>query len=101
MTAPDVDPPEATAPPRAPLTRPAPGRSLAPLSLLMRDVAIARALLAQQRQTGASRASVDEARAQVVAALTSYTAALAARQLPVPYALRDELRLQLRIPKNR
>lgn len=99
MTAPESDPPETTAPLRPP--RPSPGASLAPLSLLMRDVAIARALLAQQRQGGASRASVDEARAQVVAALTSYTAALAARQLPVPYALRDELRLQLRIPRNR
>jgi hypothetical protein len=67
----------------------------------MRDVAVARAVLAQHRQAGSSRASVDEARAQVIAALSSYTAALAARQLPVPYALRDELRLQLRIPRNR
>lgn len=33
----------------------------------------------------------------MVAALVAYTAALTACRLPVPYLLRDELRLQLRI----
>lgn len=38
------------------------------------------------------------ARATVLRALEAYVAELDARQLPIPYALRDELRIQQRVP---
>lgn len=72
-----------------------------PLPVLLRDLAHARAVLAQRRHGGAARGSVDDAREQMVVALSSYTAALAAHRLPVPYALRDELRIQLRVSGRR
>lgn len=63
------------------------------LTALLRDLCRARQVLAQRRRGGASKGSLDDARADMVAALSSYTSALSARGLPVPYLLRDELRL--------
>jgi len=80
---------------RQPAYRAAPG---APLAVLLKNVVDARAVLAQERQrAGATRGAGDPARAQVLSALKAYTAALEVRGLPVPYALRDELRIQQRV----
>lgn len=75
-----------------------PARATIPLDLLLRDVVLARAMLAAERQRpGKPSGSSDSARVQMVFALKAYTSALEARQLPVPYALRDELRIHQRI----
>lgn len=70
---------------------------LVPLVVLLRDVVEARARFAQERRQPATPpGSADAARRQMLAALKAYTAALEARGLPVPYALRDELRIHQR-----
>lgn len=68
------------------------------LAQLHADVVRARGYLAAVRRaplTGGDR--IGTARSEVLAALEAYTAALESQQLPVPYALRDELRLHQRV----
>jgi hypothetical protein len=68
------------------------------LSVLLNDVVRARATLAQQRRMPQNKLEPSGmARAAMLSALEAYTAALDARRLPVPYALRDELRIQQRV----
>jgi hypothetical protein len=68
---------------------PAPGR---PLSGLLHDVKEARAGLRAARSKGRGELT-RSAQEQLVASLTLYVEGLAGRRLPVPYLLRDELRL--------
>lgn len=65
-----------------------------PLQRLRDDVIQARSMLADRRHAGASNMSMDQGRGHLLATLESYTAALRQWGLPVPYALRDELRTQ-------
>ena len=51
-------------------------------------------MLAIRRHAGASPTSMDQVRGHLLGTLESYTAALRQWGLPVPYALRDELRTQ-------
>ncbi len=65
------------------------------LAVLLQDLRDARADLARARRTpGNAPGSGNAARARVIAALEAYAAALEVRRLPVPYALRDELRIR-------
>lgn len=64
------------------------------LPLLLGDVIHARLALAQLRHACLSPGSIEEARAQMLTALEAYTTALRVLNLPVPYGLRDELRMQ-------
>jgi hypothetical protein len=74
---------------------PAAGNALA---VLLNDVVRARETLAQQRRMPQNKLEPSGmARAAMLSALEAYTAALDARRLPVPYALRDELRIQQRV----
>lgn len=74
--------------------------AVVPLTVLFNDIVDARAHLAQARQQrGAPTGSCSEARAQMLGALKAYTAALEGHRLPVPYALRDELRIQQRVSR--
>jgi hypothetical protein len=69
-----------------------------PLVMLLNDVVTARATLAQQRRIHQITLQPNgPARAAMLSALEAYTAALGVRRLPVPYALRDELRLHQRV----
>lgn len=77
--------PSGTAPSRRP-----------PLDVLSRSVRDARAAVHQHRH-GPVSAELTNARRELVHALQEYTSALEARHLPVPYALRAELRLQRRL----
>jgi hypothetical protein len=63
-----------------------------PLDVLSRSVRDARAAVHQHRH-GPVTAELANARRDLVHALQEYTAALEDRHLPVPYALRSELRL--------
>jgi hypothetical protein len=63
------------------------------LSNLLWDVKEGRAMLQRARVGGSSEAAIRAAHAQLVESLTRYVEALGARRLPVPYLLRDELRL--------
>ena len=65
-----------------------------PLHTLLAQVIRARAELARERHANRGPAAMDGARAQMVCSLEAYTGALTTRHLPVPYALRDELRAQ-------
>lgn len=70
------------------------------LAALLKDVIDARTTLARARHTtGAPPGSTEVARAQVITALEAYTAALEGQRLPVPYMLRDELRIQQRVSR--
>jgi anti-sigma regulatory factor (Ser/Thr protein kinase) len=69
-----------------------PSVSRQPLSSLLNDVKGARADLRAARATGRPEL-VFGAQAHLVASLTHYVEALASLRLPVPYALRDELRI--------
>ena len=64
---------------------------------LGREILRARAVLLRARHLQSARldtrTSVEAAREQLVAALEAYADRLAAQGLPVPYRLRDELRL--------
>jgi hypothetical protein len=71
---------------------PAPGHGLAPAGL-WKAVVRARADLAHQRHLS-QRHLEPSARVTLVEALESYVESLAERGHPVPYPLRDELRLQ-------
>lgn len=65
-----------------------------PLQRLLDEVINARAMLANRRHANGSQALMDDARGQMLATLEAYTTALRDLRLPVPYALRDELRVQ-------
>ncbi len=70
------------------------GRSRAdlPLAVLLQDLQLARAAL--QRARGSARAEVVlRHQEQFVGALAVYIEVLEALRLPVPYLLRDELRI--------
>ena len=69
---------------------PSPSRLL--LAALLNEVQGARVGLREARSTGRAEL-VHGAQAHLVATLTHYVEALAALRLPVPYALRDELRI--------
>ena len=60
---------------------------------LWRAVVEARAALAKER-AGPQRAATAEVRAELLDALEAYVACLHAQHRPIPYALRDELRIQ-------
>ena len=67
------------------------------LFMLLQDVLDARRALAEDRRAPTGpKGSSGAARGDLLCALDAYTAALASRHLPVPYALRDELRIQRR-----
>ena len=65
-----------------------------PLQTLLDRVIQARSSLAVARHANLGAAAMDDARAQMVTSLEAYTWALQSLHLPVPYALRDELRTQ-------
>jgi hypothetical protein len=65
---------------------------------LFQEVISARAALTVARRAPLGRArAVDAPRARLLLALEAYTAELKARNLPVPYGIRDDLRIQRRI----
>jgi hypothetical protein len=68
--------------------------SRVPLQVLLDAVICARSALADRRHEANSLASIDDARARMLTTLEAYIAALRALRLPVPYGLRDELRVQ-------
>jgi anti-sigma regulatory factor (Ser/Thr protein kinase) len=70
----------------------APGQATPSLSSLLRNVKEARASLRAAR-TGGRTDAVRQVQEELVNCLTLYVEALAKRNLPVPYLLRDELRL--------
>lgn len=95
---PPIRHPLASATPIAPTERRSLPAAANALAALLGDVVRARALLAQQRRMPQSKLEPGGmARAEMLSALEAYTAALDARRLPVPYALRDELRIQQRV----
>ncbi len=61
--------------------------------MLWNQVLQARELVAEQRHVPASGSGSD-ARMELLSALEAYVASLMSRRRPIPYALRDELRLQ-------
>ena len=69
----------------------------APIGLLLREVVDAREFLAVARTRGRPDLT-RRARSILCDALTVYTQALTQRALPVPYAVRDELRLLQHVP---
>ena len=65
---------------------------------LFQEVISARAAMTVARRAPLSRSRVvDAPRARLLLALEAYTAELDARHLPVPYGIRDDLRIQRRI----
>src|SRR5664279_3917378 len=65
---------------------------------LFQEVLSARAAMTVARRAPLGRSRVvDAPRARLLLALEAYTAELNARNLPVPYAIRDDLRIQRRI----
>ena len=68
-----------------------------PLDALWEELVSARAAVVEARQGPQGAASMTEAaRQRLIAALEAYTAELQAHNLPIPYRLRDDLRLQRR-----
>jgi hypothetical protein len=67
------------------------------LDLLALQVREARRRVAEQRRLPANTAAVNEARRRLLDDLQRFVAALEARNLPVPPALRDELALHQRL----
>jgi hypothetical protein len=87
-----------------PATAPNPGISLDPgvgfdhLMALFQEVTSARAAMTIARRAPLGRSRlIDAPRARLLLALETYTAELNARNLPVPYGIRDDLRIQRRI----
>jgi len=75
-------------------SRPSPHR---PLDVLWEELVSARAAVVEARQGPQGSASMTEtARHHLMAALEAYTTELQAQNLPIPYRLRDDLRLQRR-----
>jgi|SRR5450631_36403 len=65
---------------------------------LFQEVISARAAMTVARRAPLGRSRlVDAPRARLLMALEAYTAELNARNLPVPYGIRDDLRIQRRI----
>jgi hypothetical protein len=65
---------------------------------LFQEVIAARAALTVARRAPLGRSRlVDAPRARLLGALEAYTAELNSRNLPVPYSIRDDLRIQRRI----
>lgn len=65
---------------------------------LFQEVTSARAAMTIARRAPLGRSRlVDAPRARLLLALEAYTAELNARNLPVPYGIRDDLRIQRRI----
>jgi hypothetical protein len=70
-----------------------------PLLALMQEVLSARAAMTVARRAPLGAANmIDATRIRLLHALEAYTAELDARHLPVPYAIRDDLRIQRRAP---
>ena len=68
------------------------------LTVLLRDLNAARVRhAAQRRRVGRLPDDVAHTRADLLHALQTYTEALESRGLPVPYRLRDELRVRRRV----
>lgn len=68
-----------------------------PLSALFQEVVNARAAMTVARRAPLGTSSVvDVARKRLLLALEAFTAELDARHLPVPYGIRDDLRIQRR-----
>jgi len=66
-----------------------------PLLVLFQEVTSARAAMVVARRAPLGTPSVVEGtRTRLLNALEAYTAELDARHLPVPYAIRDDLRIQ-------
>jgi hypothetical protein len=65
---------------------------------LFQEVISARAAMTVARRAPLGRSRlIDAPRARLLLALEAYTAELNVRNLPVPYAIRDDLRIQRRI----
>ncbi len=80
-----------------PYTTADPAFGLDPLSALIQEVISARAAMTVARRAPLGASNVVEAtRTRLLHALEAYTAALDERHLPVPYAIRDDLRIQRR-----
>jgi hypothetical protein len=68
------------------------------LQELFQEVISARAAMTVARRAPLGRSRlVDGPRARLLVALEAYTAELDARHLPVPYGIRDDLRIQRRM----
>jgi hypothetical protein len=68
------------------------------LMTLFQEVISARAAMTVARRAPLGRSRLTDApRARLLLALEAYTAELNARNLPVPYGIRDDLRIQRRI----
>jgi hypothetical protein len=72
----------------------------APLAPLLKRVVEARALVSRRRDTQVHRDDDLAARAELLAALEAYASALESLHLPVPYAMRDEMRIQQRVARE-
>ena len=70
----------------------APRRAVEP-TILWDEVVKARAVVAQQRHLPSSRTS-SIARAELLSALEAYVKSLTNQRRPIPYGLRDELRIR-------
>jgi hypothetical protein len=80
-----------------PSTAADPSFGVDPLAALFQEVVNARAAMTVARRAPLGTSSVvDVARTRLLLALEAFTAELAARNLPVPYAIRDDLRIQRR-----
>ena len=81
----------------APPTTAHPSFGSDPLAALFQEVISARAAMTVARRAPLGTPSVvDGTRTRLLHALEAYTAELEARHLPVPYAIRDDLRIQRR-----
>jgi hypothetical protein len=94
--APQKDSDPATA--AGPATSLDPGAGFDHLMALFQEVTSARAAMTIARRAPLGRSRlIDAPRARLLMALETYTAELNARNLPVPYGIRDDLRIQRRI----
>ena len=72
-----------------------PASGLDPLTALIQEVISARAAMTAARRVPLGSSNVvKQTRTRLLDALEAYTAELDARHLPVPYAIRDDLRIQ-------
>ena len=80
-----------------PTTAADPSLGADPLAALFQEVVSAREAMTVARRAPLGTSSVvDVARTRLLLALEAFTAALDARHLPVPYGIRDDLRIQRR-----
>ena len=81
-----------------PITHADPAFGFDHLMGLFQEVTSARAAMTVARRAPLGRSRlVDAPRARLLLALEAYVAELNARNLPVPYGIRDDLRIQRRI----